>query len=372
MGKDAFQNPDFPLSGLLLDPQETSRELPRKNFSIPDVQPLDAKDFRLLGPLGSLGIPPANDVELQFRHRDWSGDRDRIRAALVAAGTTAVRVERFDNCGSDCMVEMTPDGKQARLRAFYCRDRWCKPCMDARAKDITEHILFLMDGKKCTFDTYTLAKDKRGLIERRRHLLESFQRLRDSRWWKDNVTGGIGSVQITLGKRKEHWHVHLHVLRDGPEWPESVQRKAWKKATGDSFVVDSRPVEDGKRAASYIARYAARGVEREVILCPDRLIESVVALRGARMLIPFGRWYGLDGPCRLDDQTEWRRVGRLERVAKDALAGQVYATGVIAALKVTVFYDGGKIKFASLKREEEETSGIDAEREQGVPGCETG
>lgn len=129
------------------------------------------------------------------------------------------------------------------------------------------------------------------------------------------------------------------------------------QTTKDSWVVDSQDVKDIKYAASYVARYASKGCEPDVVRDPEALREAVAALAGARMLATFGEWRGVDIERARDDATEWRSVGRIRNITADAIAGELWAIGILTQLKVTAHLDATGIVFKDIKWD---TSGKDA------------
>jgi len=264
-------------------------------------------------------------------------------------------MHRFRECGSDCVVECREDGQAHRLKANYCGDRWCVPCMNARARVVRDYLLDLIKDRPATFETFTIKRDDKPLTERLNRLLRSFRNLRRSPKYKCYVKQGAFVVQITRGKHKDHWHVHLHVLRLGRPIPKAVLSDLWLSITGDSHQVDSRRVVNSVEDASYVSRYAARGVDRDVTLDHDALVEAVCSLRGRRMFQPFGGW----PPCRVEkpvkDSSAWRRVGRLVEVYEAARAGEVWATGIFRSLGVVVSRNSSVPKFYPLLEDRGET-----------------
>src|SRR5688572_26238636 len=76
--------------------------------------------------------PAAEPPCIAFRHSGWWSDRQRVAAALERCGVPRARRERFAVCGSDAVVECDPATGMTRLRAFYCGDRCCRACCNAR------------------------------------------------------------------------------------------------------------------------------------------------------------------------------------------------------------------------------------------------
>lgn len=297
-------------------------------------------------------IQPADPIETAFRHRDWLSDRSRVRKALVGCGRPKTRLDRFDACGADCVVQISGDGKDLRLRANYCGDRWCTPCMRARAAIVKDRLIKLIGKGPCAFTTLTLRRDDLPLADRRNRLLHCFAKLRRTKFWTRQVRAGAYCVQITRGSNGDHWHVHLHCIHTGTRLHKHGLSDAWKSTTRDSWVVDSQDVEDVEKQAAYVARYAAKGCEPDVVQDPEALLEAVASLAGARMLATFGEWRGVDFDRDDQDKTEWRSLGLLRSVAVRAASGEPWAIGVLRGLRVRIEASRSGFSFKSIPIEE--------------------
>lgn len=290
-------------------------------------------------------LPPATSLEIAFRHRGWLPDRKRVLSALRSANVGVARLERFCHCGNDAVCEVSPDGKRHRVRANYCGDRWCDPCIRARAVSLARRLSDRCRERRTLFVTLTIRRDDKNLIPRRRRLLKSFEKLRRHKDFRKRVTGGAACTQITRGKKGDHWHVHLHALVHADHLANGLLARMWQKATGDSFVVKVRAVGDADKDARYIARYASKGCEPDVVRDPEALVEAIVALRGARMLCTWGTWYGCESDAPREAPAEWRRVGRLDYIARCAAAGETWAVGVFRSLYAAIRFKHGRISF---------------------------
>lgn len=297
---------------------------------------------------------PAHEIETNFRHRGWKLLRSCVRDALVKTGRSRRVIERFDRCGSECHVEVSDDGQRFRLRANYCGSRWCHPCQAARARDVAAKLLSLMTGKETWFTTLTLRRDDKPLEERRDRLLQSFAKLRRQKIWLKNCAAGAYCVQITRGEHGDHWHVHLHCIHTGNGLHKSGLSDAWLDTTGDSWVVDSEKVSNPERQARYVARYASKGCEEDVLLDPIALREAVATLGGSRMLGTFGKWRGVEFESDCEEQSEWRRLGRLRDIAKAAVEKEAWAVGIMTALNVRACASGSSVRFETITRTQSE------------------
>jgi hypothetical protein len=275
---------------------------------------------------------PAEASETHFRHSGWLRDRARVRAALVACNVRAGRLDRFDECGANAVVEYSPSLKKHRIRGNYCGDRFCLPCGVARAQKATAKLLRLLGGRDCLKIELTIKGLERPLAESIDHLLASIVKLRRTDAFKKWCRAGFAFIEIKRGDRSGLWHPHLHVIADGSYISQKALSAAWFKATGDSDVVWISRVPADDDRLRYACKYAGKGWTREVATDHDSLVECVAALRGRRLVIPFGGWYGADPELEAPAATDWTRVDRITRVLEAVGRGESWAIGVFVSL----------------------------------------
>jgi len=324
-----------PRTGLFssrLVPQQPSEQPKSTGRRLKETDPLVFVREFLPAPKRENKLVPACDVELAFRHGMWIADRDAVRAALVRANVPAARLERFDNCGAHCVVEYSPSAERYRVRASYCGDRFCLPCSTARAKKTMARMLDWTQGCRVRFVTLTLKRSDQPLKSVLDRLLKAFKKLRRQEFWLRAVKAGTAVVEITRGAARDHWHVHLHVLTVGTWLPVDELRAGWEIASEGSTVVDVRLIRDHQVGVAYVAKYAGKGWDQSVLEDADALLESVVALRGRRLLVNFGEWYDRDDQLCKAQPTDWKFIGRIRFVYEDALAGKPWGIGVLRAL----------------------------------------
>lgn len=340
--------PDSQLFLTSLVPQQT------KSISEVDHEPRDTRSSRQrkIDDRKDRGLdwkwPPITAGEEWFRHSGWSMDRKRVRQALRDACQPDSRRERFDNCGCDCVIESTEDGQHWRLRANYCGDRFCVPCAKARAKRIVENLTNVIGDQRVRFLTLTLKKDDRGLKERLDDLLGSFSKLRAMKVWRDTVTAGAYFVEITRGEAGDFWHVHVHALITGQYLVQHSLSEAWKKASKGSFIADIRAVHDVPQRVGYVAKYATKGVDHDVIMDPAALAEAIRALKGRRLLGTFGLWRNLPQLDISVDYRTYKRVATMESAYEALGRGEAWAIGAFTALKKLHPGKGDSMGFESV------------------------
>lgn len=277
-------------------------------------------------------VPPISPEESHWRHGDWQDERTKVRDALLASGMSENRRNRFDNCGSDAVVEWNAEEGRHRVRANYCGDRFCKPCARARAATVRQNLAKWMEGETCRFVTLTLKPEGRTLIEALNHLYASFVRLRASQTWRRAVTGGGAVTEIKRGSGAKCWHVHLHAIICGSYIEQADLSEAWRQASKGSFIVDVRRVKNGTGACAYLTKYVSKGIDPTVLGAPDDCVECVVALRGRRLLLTFGNWHGRGVERLRVDRESWVKVGRLVHVLHCCWRGETWASGIVQSL----------------------------------------
>jgi hypothetical protein len=197
---------------------------------------------------------------------------------------------------------------------------------------VQANLLEWTQGRAVRFVTLTLARTDQPLQMVLAHLMESFKRLRRQDFWVSAVKAGTAVVEITRGASGGHWHAHLHVLTVGTWMDYEQLRDGWTRATNGSSIVDVRLVRDAAAGAGYVAKYATKGWSQSVLDEPDALIECICALRGKRLLISFGDWYGREGLLCKPQPTDWKVVGYIRDLHRDSLAGEPHARRVFEAL----------------------------------------
>lgn len=167
------------------------------------------------------------------------------------------------------------------------------------------------------FMTLTVANGD-NLQERFEHLKKSFRlytnRRRDA--LKKNrgfcelskVEGAVYSYELT--NKNNGWHPHLHILclcdpDNLPDFPidgtgkqksESRLSKEWGDITGDSFIVDFRPI-DGIEGFIEVFKYALKFSD----LNPELNYHAFKILKGKRLTGAFGLFHGVVVPKEMED-----------------------------------------------------------------------
>lgn len=148
-------------------------------------------------------------------------------------------------------------------------------------------------------------KDGPDLQERFNHLHKAQREL-----WKrrariyptalDGVAGAVWSYEIKRGKGSGLWHPHLHMIALAENQPDQQQLAAeWHNITGDSFIVDVRPIsqEDPADGFMEVFKYAVKFSDQP----PADTLHAFETLRGKRLLASSGAFRGVVVPEELLD-----------------------------------------------------------------------
>lgn len=276
--------------------------------------------------------PPAKPVEIAFRHSGWMIERTRVMHALHLAHVTPERFDRFTDCGSDCVVEWSPSRQQHRTRANYCGDRFCLPCSRARAQRVRGRVADLLGDQVPLLITLTIRNKPQALTAAIDHLLHSFRRLRQQKFWGEAVKGGCAFIEVKKGARSGEWHPHLHIIAVGRFIPAKELSDGWFKATGDSWRVQIERARTAEGGCSYATKYATKGWTAEIVRDVDALLECVLALRGRRLCLCFGDWHNAELEDDDRGEQDWVGVGSLDFCHREFIRGQPWAIAVMRSL----------------------------------------
>jgi plasmid rolling circle replication initiator protein Rep len=156
-------------------------------------------------------------------------------------------------------------------------------------------------------------KDGPDLAERFQHLKNSQREL-----WKrkhrgrgsflDCVAGAVWSYEIKRGSGSGEWHPHLHMialaehLHPEGEGNLGALSAEWHNITGDSFMVDVRPIDELDPVSGFIEvfKYAVKFSTQSAA----DTVHAYQTLGGKRLLASAGCLYGVPEPVGLLDDAE--------------------------------------------------------------------
>ena len=151
-------------------------------------------------------------------------------------------------------------------------------------------------------------KDGDDLKERFDHLQKAQKELwkRKARKYPtslDCVQGAVWSYEIKRGSGSGSWHPHLHMIAVSETMPDAEKlSKEWHNITGDSFIVDVRPISQKDPASGFIEvfKYAVKFSDQT----PEDTVHAWVTLSSKRLLASSGCFRGVDVPESLLDDSE--------------------------------------------------------------------
>ena len=114
----------------------------------------------------------------------------------------------------------------------------------------------------------------------------------------DGTQGAVWSYEVT--NEGNGWHPHIHAIvlaSETPSW--RLLRDQWHQITGDSFIVDTRPIEgDPAEGFMEVCKYAVKFADLKV----EDNWKAYLVLRGRRLIGSFGSFRGIEIPEELADE----------------------------------------------------------------------
>ena len=242
---------------------------------------------------GDLLTPPY-PCPAHFRHSGWWRRRTATYAALRDTGASTSQLRRFARCGSGFWVLRSNDDlTRYKLALDLCRHRWCVPCARARAATITANLLPYIATRTVRFITLTLRHRHEPLARTVERLYRSFAALRRTAAWRRCVTGGMAFFEVVRSANDGCWHAHFHIIAEGRYFPHTDLKDAWHRVTGDSYIVDIRPVRSRHQAAHYVLKYTTKPCNVDPVSQDQHFRELITATASLRTIVAFGTWHRL-------------------------------------------------------------------------------
>lgn len=228
---------------------------------------------------------------------------------------------KVDDCASYLLFRnYFTVGKVRLAKAFFCKKHTlCPMCAIRRgAKTLKAYMdrysVICEESPELELSMVTLTvKNGDDLKERYEHLEKSVRKLFKHRRQYLNcgrgfnefckAEGAVYSYEIT--NKGKGWHPHIHILtltRKGESINKFKLSEEWETITGDSKIVDVRPVT-GKVAEGFmeVLKYAMKFSDMTV----EQNFHAYEVLKGKRMLGCFGKFWGVKVPTDLlDDQLD--------------------------------------------------------------------
>lgn len=265
---------------------------------------------------------------------------------LVGMGLTPKHVRQVKECGDWLRWREYPTANEHRLLAanFCRRALLCGFCASLRGAKFTAAYLpkfhelrRLYPNAVARFATFTV-RNGQSLSEVFAHLRDSFHVLLRRRSRRGDrhgssvmhrVLGGVYSIELTNIGNGWHPHVHVILFVDGaaPLNPELTDE--WYSITGDSFVVDERPLRPAVNPLPGVDPFAKPFCEvfkyalKAATLEPDHLCAAYPVLSGNRLVGSFGIFRGVEvSPDLEDDRAALDLLPYFDFVVRYVGAGQ--------------------------------------------------
>ena len=234
----------------------------------------------------------ARENALLFRDFLKAQREDKLAEALSDCGNYAVfrdyftigqtRLAKFCTCKKHLICPLCAIRRGAKaLRVYLAR----------------VEALLSSDALLRPFLVTLTTKNGEDLDERFRHLHGCLRRYHKRRKGKDGrgevlkASAAVWSYEVT--NKGRGWHPHVHAIWLCREAPDAFKlSEEWHALTGDSFIVDVRPVDMADPVAGFceVFKYALKFSE---LADADRLT-AYRTLRGKRLQDSFGDLRGLD------------------------------------------------------------------------------
>lgn len=159
--------------------------------------------------------------------------------------------------------------------------------------------------------TFTV-KDGEDLRETFRHLRtcrkEYNRQARDAkrglrpRVQLNKALGVVSSYEFKRGEGSGLWHPHSHEIWLCKERPYQTKiQEEWRGITGDSFIVDARPMDENKRLVEGFMEVFRYALKASTLDLPDNY-QAYETLRGKRLINSTGLFRGVKIPEALEDE----------------------------------------------------------------------
>jgi hypothetical protein len=253
---------------------------------------------------------------------------DYVRTLPNRKGLT----ERLETCGDYLVFRHYFTIDQVKLHAahFCCKHLLCPLCAIRRGAKAMQAYMPRFEAIKATkadlrpFLVTLTVKDGPDLAERFEHLQKSQHEL-----WKrkhrgrgsalDQVDAAVWSYEVKRGRGSGLWHPHLHMVALAMVQPDAGELAIeWHAITGDSFVVDVRPIDQADPASGFLEvfKYALKFSDME----PPDTFHAFEVLTRRRLVGSAGLFRGVEIPESLIDEPldDLPYVDRLYRFFRQA------------------------------------------------------
>lgn len=173
----------------------------------------------------------------------------------------------------------------------YCGNRFCAICGSPRRKRIKNRLQWLVHnrprkrGTMLKHLTLTVINDA-DLPTMVKHLIKSFRKVRNRKYFKTHITGGAFVIELT--HKGNLWHAHIHCIIQSYRIDWNELQKMWYQCTGGSRGVYIKNIPPAQ-AINYLTAYITKSELPE-----EYQLLASSALKNYRLFNPFGSWYALN------------------------------------------------------------------------------
>ena len=222
-----------------------------------------------------------------------------LKKTLKALGEWET-AERVGCCGKKVVLECPSCGGR-HLLPYSCGHKACGRCAGVQRWRKVEKLWPLVKAfKDPRFLTLTFKSKHHLTPEWRRSQFKALRSFLKNRWVKERIGGGVWAWEVTYNQRLKMWHPHFHILFDGAFMKQGDIRRIWKEITGDSFIVDIRPITgEGEDAKLGGLRETVKYITKAVAFAEDEVLleEFLTATKGMRRIGLFGKAQGYKPPA---------------------------------------------------------------------------
>jgi hypothetical protein len=180
----------------------------------------------------------------------------------------------------------------------------------------------------------TLRSTDRPLRVQVQELCSSFTRLRRRKWWRERVSGGVWTFELTWNADTNQWHPHLHILAHATWTQLQELSQEWLRSSRGSHRVHVSLVNQHDTAIREVSKYVGKLLHRTWEHIPALVVCCMRALDGLRLANTFGTWRGtpLDQADEPDPSAVWELWGTLDRLYELARTRDKEALDLLAQL----------------------------------------
>ena len=171
----------------------------------------------------------------------------------------------------------------------HCRSRVCPLCSYKVSKERANYIRTMSKQMKYPkMLTLTMPRWTRSGQEGIKYLRDCFNKFKRQRVFK-KVVGGAYQIEVKI--KPDGYHIHMHIIYDGPYVPYQHIFTAWSKIIGEDAPQIRVESPKTAKAMEYVAKYAAKSADFDGD--PNNIVEWYEATKGQRLFTTFGKWYNV-------------------------------------------------------------------------------